>query len=64
VLNLGLLCFYSHYRAWVRGPGTCHWVGGAGLGSPGNWGQCAFQCFPQQIGQVPGGSFLSGGTPS
>jgi hypothetical protein len=34
------------------------WEGGSGLGSSGNWGQCAFQCFPQQMGQGPGGSFL------
>jgi hypothetical protein len=46
--------------AWMGGPRTCHWVGGFGLGSPGNRGQCAFQCFPLQMGQDPGGGFLQG----
>jgi hypothetical protein len=32
--------------ACMGGPGTCHWVGGSDLSSPGNRGQCAFQCFP------------------
>jgi hypothetical protein len=47
-------------EACMGGPGTRHWVGGSDLGSPGNQGQCAFQCFPQQMGQGPGGSFLPG----
>jgi hypothetical protein len=49
--------------ACMGSPGTRHWVGGSGLGSPGNRGQCAFQCFPRQMGQGPGGSFLWGALP-
>jgi hypothetical protein len=58
VLNPGLLCFSGGYRAWMKGPGTHHWVGGSGLGSQGSRGQCDFQCFPRQMGQGVGGSFL------
>jgi hypothetical protein len=47
-------------EACMGGPRTRHWVGGSDLGSPENRGQCAFQCFPQQMGQGPGGSFLRG----
>jgi hypothetical protein len=32
--------------ACMGGPRTNYWVEGSGLGSPGNWGQCAFQSFP------------------
>jgi hypothetical protein len=46
--------------ACMGGSGTCHWVGGSGFDSPGNQTQCAFQCFPWQMGQGPGGSFLWG----
>jgi hypothetical protein len=46
VLDLGLFSFYGGYRACMGGPGTHHWVGGSGLGSPENRGQWAFQCFP------------------
>jgi hypothetical protein len=47
--------------ACMGGPRTCHWVGGSGLSSPGNRGQCAFQCFPDKWGRVPEVGF-SGGT--
>jgi hypothetical protein len=60
VLNPGLLCFYDGYRAWMGDPGTHHRVGDSGFSSQGKQGQCAFQCFPRQMGQGPGGSFLGG----
>jgi hypothetical protein len=52
------LCFSIMSKTWgspafmvvreacMGGPGTHQWVGGSDLSSPGNWGQCAFQCFP------------------
>jgi hypothetical protein len=42
----GSSAFIVVTEACMGGPGTCHWVGGSDLGSPENWGQCAFQCFP------------------
>jgi hypothetical protein len=49
----GSFAFMVVTGAWMGGPGTHLWVGGSGLGSLGNPGQCAFQCFPQQMGQDP-----------
>jgi hypothetical protein len=42
----GSSAFMVVREACMGGPGTHHGVGGSDLGSPGNWGQCAFQCFP------------------
>jgi hypothetical protein len=61
-LTWGSSAFTVVTGAWMGGPGTHHWVGGSGLSSPGNWGQCAFQFFPQKMGQVPEVAF-SGALP-
>jgi hypothetical protein len=66
------LCFSTVSKTWgspafmlvtgpcMGGPRTHHWVEGSDLHSPENRGQCAFQCFPRQMGQGPRGSFLRG----
>jgi hypothetical protein len=46
----GSQAFMVITRAFMGSPGTHHWVGGSGLGSPENQRQCAFQCFPQKNG--------------
>jgi hypothetical protein len=56
----GSSAFTVGTEACMGGPRTRHWVGGSELGSLENRGQCAFQCFPRQMGQGPGGSFLRG----
>jgi hypothetical protein len=45
-LTQGSSAFMVVIGAWMGGPGTHHWVRSSGLSSPGNLGQCAFQCFP------------------
>jgi hypothetical protein len=56
----GSSAFTVVIEACMGGPGTHHWVGASDLGSPENLGQCAFQCFPQEMWQGPGGSLLWG----
>jgi hypothetical protein len=60
VLNAGLLCFYGGYRAWWEAQGPIIVWEALTLVQKGNWGQCAFQCFPQKKGQGPGCSFFWG----
>jgi hypothetical protein len=43
----GSSAFMVVTEACMGGLWTCHWIGGSDLGSPENWEQCAFHCFPQ-----------------
>jgi hypothetical protein len=55
-ITQGSPAFTVAIGAWMGGPKTHHWVVNSGFGCPGNL--VAFQCFPQEMGQCPRGSFL------